>query len=187
MRSVILMALMLGACAKPDPASIKYEEGTKITLFGIEESTALPEVAALDATGKPIPGARITWTVDPPTVATITPEGNVQALADGTATLTAHAGQALANIPLTVSTADTLKISGLPSTGEVTVGKPYAIDVRAWADGRPVKAPPVTWSLSDGSLAKVEAEHFQATAPGKIVVTARSGGLEVSREMTAVE
>lgn len=186
MRAVILMAMFLGACASPEPASFRVDPSASVTLFGVGGTEALPPVQVLDATGLVLPEAPVTWTVEPATVAEVTADGQIRALADGKATLTAHAGAVTASIPVMVSVADTLKITGLPTTGELTVGKAYELDLRAWADGKPVKAPPATWSVSDPAILELQADYVKVLAPGAAVLTATAAGQEIARELTAV-
>lgn len=83
----------------PQVASLAVTPGELVTRVGwIVDVT----VEARDASGGPVPGARVQWTSSAPSVVSVDPGGRLDARAPGVATLTATAPGASATVRVTV-------------------------------------------------------------------------------------
>lgn len=81
------------------PAELKVVKAEVALKVGAKEKA---EAQALDAAGAPAAGVVIAWTTSDTAVATVSPEGEIAAVAKGAATITAQAGDKMATIAVTV-------------------------------------------------------------------------------------
>ena len=146
-----------------DKSSLELTEGETATLV----ATVKPD----NATDK-----TVTWTSDKASVATVDASGKVTAKAEGTATITAKAGDKTATCSVTVKKnviaveSVTLDItSTILNTGET-----LTLTATVKPDNATDKT--VTWSSSNSSVATVDANgKVTAVAQGTAIVTAKAG------------
>ena len=146
---------------KLDKSRVTLKQGAKIAL------TATVEPA--DATNK-----SVTWTTSDEAVAKVNEEGVVTAVAEGTATITATAGEYSAKCRVTV-TGPVLVTEVVLDIEEKTIteGKSFRLVATVGPDDADDKT--VVWSTSDESVATVKDGVVTAVAPGYAVITATSG------------
>ena len=136
------------------------------------------ETATLTATVKPdnATNKTVTWSSDKTSVATVDANGKVTAVAEGTATITAKAGDKTATCSVTVKKnviaveSVTLDItSTILNTGET-----LTLTATVKPDNATNKT--VTWSSNNSSVATVDANgKVTAVAQGTAIVTAKAG------------
>ena len=107
----------------------------------------------------------VKWSTSDKSVASVSGEGIVTALSEGTATITAKTSTKSAACKLTVKKGSSVSLSNTSAT--VTVGKTFL--ARSYTSG-------VTWSSSDTSVATVNNGYILAKKAGKTIVTAASSG-----------
>ena len=146
---------------KLDKPKVTLKQGAKFAL------TATVEPA--DATNK-----SVTWTTSDEAVAKVNEEGVVTAVAEGTATITATAGEYSAKCRVTV-TGPVLVTEVVLDIEEKTIteGKSFRLVATVGPDDADDKT--VVWSTSDESVATVKDGVVTAVAPGYAVITATSG------------
>ncbi len=99
-------------------------------------------------------GEPITWSSSPSSVATVSPGGLVEAIADGTAEIRATSGFATGTVSITVQqVASSIVLS--PSAVALTVsGDTVTVAASVMdAGGSEIADPDLTWSSSDESIA----------------------------------
>ena len=136
------------------------------------------ETATLTATVKPdnATNKTVTWSSDKTSVATVDANGKVTAVAEGTATITAKAGDKTATCSVTVK-------KSVVAVESVTLDITYTIlntgeTLTLTATVKPDNATDktVTWSSSNSSVATVDANgKVTAVAQGTAIVTAKAG------------
>ena len=144
-----------------------------VTEFASLGDTARLVAQALDANGNPVPDTEFAWSSDNDSVATVDAEGLVTATGNGSATVTATAGQLGADASVTVAqrvaeVVVTPTASTLFSVGDTLRLSAAALDAR----GSPVAGTGFVWSSEDESVATVDATG--------LVTAVRSGGVQVS-------
>ena len=145
-----------------DNASVALKEGQEIQLTAI--------VSPNDATDK-----TVTWSSDKTSVATVDNSGKVKAVAEGSATITAKAGDKSATCTVSVS-------KNIIAVTSVTLDK-ASLDLIKGADAtltatvKPDDATnkSVTWSTSDADVATVENGKVKAVGGGNATITAKAG------------
>lgn len=105
----LLPLLILAACSDSptepppgaDPANVEVSpEELVLTAFG---ETGELTAAVLDEDGEEIPNATVTWTSSDEEVATVDEDGVVEAVGEGSATITAVSGEVEGTAEVTVS------------------------------------------------------------------------------------
>jgi hypothetical protein len=142
---------------------------------GEEQFTA----TVLDQDGEEVTEADPIWQIDNPTAATVSPDGRVKGLQEGTATLTASIGEIISN-PAAVTvvippTAPPVASIELTSTHRILfVGNQARLTATAKdPDGRPLVGIPFIWTSSDPEIAPVDQSGLAtALAPGEVTITA---------------
>jgi hypothetical protein len=134
---------------------------------------------ALD--GSPILGRAVTWSTDRAAVATVTADGRVTALSDGTATITARIGGVTADKVVTVRRDPPPAVATVvvePAELVLEPGARHQLAVRLLAaDGTSLTGRPVTWQSSDEGRAVVSASgEVEARQGGLVWITATSEG-----------
>jgi hypothetical protein len=143
----------------------------------VGERTQLTAATA-DAAGNPLGGRAVTWSSSAPSVATVT-DGEVRAVAAGTATITA-VSEGIPGTATVAVRAPAPTLPGLPVKLEIVSGNeqqglqssvlPQPLVVRAVdAAGRPVAGVFVAWSALDGgsaspNLATTDANGLASTS-----------------------
>lgn len=199
-RSAAFVAAALGGglagCDSPPvapPAAATLAINGLPELVGVGDTVVLG-VAALDAAGRPLTGARVSWESVDPAVATVDSTGRLVALTAGTLTVRATAGSA--------QTAAAARVERLPRRLTITVSRPSLalVELRP-LNGTPSLAPDtatasatvldglgimisgatVEWETSDSSVVRVDAVgRVRGVGVGTASLVARSGALEAS-------
>jgi len=174
------------AAAAPTAAQVSIQPSTGVLMVG--GSLQLTAVA-LDSAGRQVTGA-VAWTSDSSAVATVSPAGQVQAVAAGTATIRASVGSASATAAITVAAAapasgsdadraarvTSIRVDGSP--GSIAVGATAQLSALALDARRAATGATVTWSSSDRARATVGTGGLvTGVAPGDVTVTARAGSV----------
>ena len=149
---------------------------TGITLDFDEMTITEGETVAINATVYPddATDAEITWSSSDTSVATVA-DGVVTAVSEGTATITAEAGECAAMCEITVEK-KIIAVTGITldfSSVTVIEGDTVAITATVTPDDATDKS--VIWSSSKPSVATVEDGLVVAVAPGAAVITAEIG------------
>lgn len=163
-----------------DPALV-----ATVTISGLPDSLAIGGRTAVraivrDSGGVELSGRVVRWTSETPMTATITAQGEVQAVGVGTIRI-------VASVPVgdgisgdRTGTAATrgvgeLRVSVQPRTAEVEVGRTRTLTVAVTAGS--VVDRSVTWESSANAVATVSLGVVTAESPGRAVVRARSAAL----------
>ncbi len=156
------------------------------------ELTALGETVQLtaevrDQNGRTMTGATVTWASDAAAVATVNSAGLAAAVANGTATITATAGDASGSASLTV--AQEVRAVAVTSPADTPeVGDTLRLVAAATdANGHAVEEATFAWSSSDASVVDVDGSGLAtAVAVGTAVVTAEASGVSGSAELVVI-
>ena len=141
------------------------------------KATVLPE----DATDK-----TVTWSSDKTSVATVDATGNVTAVAEGEATITAKAGDKTATCTVTVTAATVAVTSvALDKTELVLIVGDAAAQLKATVLPEDATDKTVTWSSDKTSVATVDATgNVTAVAEGEATITAKAGDKTATCKVT---
>jgi CubicO group peptidase (beta-lactamase class C family) len=130
-----------------------------------------------DAGGNVI-GAGVTWSSVPASVATVNSNGQVTAVAEGTATVTARVGTIEASVTITVNPVPVATVTLSDAPPEIEVGAARTITaVTRSASGATLSGRTVAWMSSNTAAATVDdAGQVTGVAPGETTITASSEG-----------
>ena len=167
-------------------------EGIKVAVTSVSLSKSsmtlmVGETAVLSATVKPDDATykTVTWTSSHIGIATVDAGGNVTAVREGTATMTATAGGKSASCKVTVSKKD-IAVTGVTlnkTSLELTEGNSEMLTATVKPDDATYKT--VTWTSSDTSIATVDAGgKVTAVREGTATITATAGGKSASCKVT---
>jgi alpha-tubulin suppressor-like RCC1 family protein/uncharacterized protein YjdB len=151
----------------------------------VEGDTLRLTATPRDALGNELFGRPVAWTSDNTPVATVV-AGLVTAVSPGSAVITATIGGANGTTTVTVTPAPVASVTVAPATATLGVGgtQPFSATARD-AAGRILSGRPVTWSLSDSSLAAIDAGGtLTAIAAGTLTVTATVSGVSGAASVT---
>ena len=145
-----------------DNTSVALKEGQEIQLSAI--------VAPNDATDK-----TVTWSTDKADIAIVDNTGKVKAVKEGTATITAKAGDKTATCTVAVSknVIDVTSVSLDKSTLNLTKGQEATLAATVKPDNATNKT--VTWSTSNAEVATVVDGKVKAVGGGEATITAKAG------------
>ncbi|MEE1121866.1 MAG: Ig-like domain-containing protein [Prevotella sp.] len=155
-----------------DKTTAEMIEGETLTLT----ATVSPE----DATDK-----TVTWTSSDETVATVK-DGVVTALKAGKVTITAKAGEVSATCEITVN-AKVIPATGITldkTAAELTEGETLTLTATVSPEDATDKT--VTWASSDEAVVKVVNGVVSALKTGKATITATSGDVSATCEITVI-
>ena len=166
-RIVLVVGLALASCVG-NQASEATQASTGPVSLAVTPTTAKLPVEALQqlsATGTYSDGtkknlsAMVAWASSSPSVASVNAAGQVQALAVGTATITATAdGGAVASSAITVSTATLRSVAPTPATASIVAGYTRQLVAQGtWSDGTKHTVANATWASSAPGTASVDA------------------------------
>ena len=154
--------------------------------LGSVGATVLLEAAVYDMEGVVIPGVQVTWSSSERTVATVSADGVVTAVSNGTAQISATSGEVSASATIVVAqVASSIAIAPEAATLEF-VGATIQFEAMVF-DSADVVIPdaPVIWSSSERSIATVSADGLvTAVSNGTAQINAASG--DVSASVTIV-
>ena len=127
----------------------------------------------------------ITWSTSDYSVATVDLSGNVQGQKTGTATITARAGGVARTCKVTVYVPVT---SVTLDKTEVTIQEGRTLTLHATVNPTDATDKTVTWSSSDPTIVKVDADgKISALKPGSAVITAQAGDKTADCPVTVTE
>ena len=160
-----------------DVASISLSK-EELTLKEGDSETITATVKPDDATDK-----TVTWTSSDPSVATVD-GGKIEAVKEGTATVTAKAGDKTATCKVTVDK----KVIAVESVEldktevELTEGDSVTLTATVKPDDATDKT--VTWTSSDPAVATVDGGKIEAVKEGSATITAKSGEKSATCQVT---
>ena len=158
------------------------------TLMSIGATVQL-ESTVLDGNGQPVAGAVVIWQSSDEEVATVSAQGLVTAVRNGTVRITARSGSAISGIDVTV----------LQSAGSIMIVPEEAILMSLGAtvqlsatvldgNGQPVEGAVVTWQSSDEEVATVNDQGLvTAVKNGVARITARSGSASAGIDIRVMQ
>ena len=186
----LITALFFGliiSCGKPESDPDKGKTNPQPQVVGVTSvsidktslSLAEGESATLSATVKPdnATNKTVSWSSSNSSVATVDAAGKVSAVAEGTATITAKAGEKSATCSVSVTKkAVAVESITLDKTSlELKEGETATLIATVNPDNATNKA--VTWSSDKTSVATVNASgKVTAVAEGTATITAKAGG-----------
>ena len=170
----------------PQPSRITITPSTA-TLMSIGQTVQLT-ASVLDQNGQPVAAATVTWSSNNVNVATVSNQGLVTAVGNGTATITARSGSVSQNATVTVrQTAVRIEID--PDTATLmAIGETVQLTAAVRdGNGQPVSGVVVAWSSSDETVATVSgAGLVTAVMNGVAAITARAGSLSDTAMVTVL-
>ena len=160
-----------------DVASISLSK-EELTLKEGDSETITATVKPDDATDK-----TVTWTSSDPSVATVD-GGKIEAVKEGTATVTAKAGDKTATCKVTVDK----KVIAVESVGldktEVELNEGDSVTLTATVKPDDATNKTVTWTSSDPAVAMVDGGKIEAVKEGTATITAKSGEKSATCKVT---
>ena len=190
--SVLVLSV---ACGKDSPTTPSQPEPARITITPASVSlSAIGQNAKLTATvysndNTVISGATLSWSSGNTGVATVSAEGLVTAVSNGTAQITARAGSASQSIQVSVMQEagriviepDMVTLMSLGETVQLTAS---VLD----RNDQPVEGAAVTWTSGDEAVATVdEAGLVTAVSNGTAQITARAGSASQSIQVSVMQ
>ena len=163
------------------PVSFVTLSSTTLALVEGDESTLSATVAPEDATDK-----TVTWSSSNEAIATVT-GGKVVAVAPGTATITAKAGDKSATCKVTVAK-KVIPVESVTldkTTLEMVEGDETTLSATVKPDDATDKT--VTWSTSNAAVATVADGKVVAVATGTTTITAKAGEKSATCAVTVVK
>lgn len=170
--------IALGGCSDAGPitvASVTVSPDV-LSLHPMEsrQLTATP----LDARGNVLTGRTVTWAASVATVATVSRDGLVTAVAPGTVTITASCEGRSGTATVTVALAPVATVEVVPGSGTLDIGQTLQLTaIPRDSAGGAAAGWPVTWTSSDSATARVSAAGLvTAVAAGTASISAAAGG-----------
>lgn len=171
----------------PPPAAVPTQieiTPSSATLNAIDQTVQLAPVV-LDENGAEIADASVTWTSGAVDVATVSDQGLVTAVNNGSAVITAQSGSLSASASITVSQVPVRIVIERPPPGgelmQTDTGQFILVATVQDRNGHPVVGAEVTWSSSDESVATINDQGVVTeVSSGRTQITARSGDLSDS-------
>ena len=148
-------------------STIEIEQPKQIVAGSAEKLNAI----ARTSNGNPRSDAKITWTSDKPSIASVDAAGMVTGVAAGSAIIKATADDASAKVSVLVVRDAVHKLTVKPATADAHTGD--VVHFMAAADSS--KSPSVRWSVSGSGAAIYDDGAFVAEKAGTYIVSASSG------------
>ena len=137
---------------------------------------------ALDENGRPIPGVEFSWESSNTSVATVDATGLVTAVAAGTATITASAGDVQATVDITVVSAmqPVVSVEVSPSAETIAIGTTRQLSAEAFDEnGQAVAGVEFSWESNNTPVATVDASGLvTGVAEGSATIFASAGSVQ---------
>jgi hypothetical protein len=176
-------ALAFAACGdSPTPP-----QGPVVASIGVEPSapdmlvggTVQLTATARDAAGVPITGRTVSWNSENLSVATVSTGGSVNAVAPGTARITASVDGQVGAATVTVTLPAVASVTVTPV--DPTIGLGGSVQLTATlrdANNTVLTGRTVTWSSTQEGTASVDGNGVvRGHAPGSVIITAAAGGV----------
>ena len=185
---VLTCALGLAACddgsqttTTTDPVAVENVtlSKTTLTLDVGDEETLTATVTPNNATDK-----TVTWTTSDAAIATVN-DGTVKAVAAGSATITAKAGEKSATCTVTVAQPLTYTVTLSKTTLTLDVGDEETLTATVTPNNATDKT--VTWTTSDAAIATVNDGTVKAVAAGSATITAKAGEKSATCTVTVAQ
>ena len=172
---------------QPVPTRITITPAT-VSLTAVGQTRKLT-ASVLDQNGQPIAGANVSWSSSSTAVATVTSQGLVTAVMNGTAQITARAGNASASVTVTVAQSAVRITISPPSATLMAIAETVQLTAAVLdQNGQPVEGAVVTWSSSDEAVATVSPQGLvTAVMNGAAQITARAGNVSTSIDVTVMQ
>ncbi len=154
---------------------------TAVTLPSIGATRQLA-AAPRDARRRPLAGRAVAWSSSDDAVASVSADGVVTAVGNGTATITAQSERATGTARVTVAQVPAA-LSVSPSADTLTaVGRTVQLAASAQdANGNAIAQPEITWTSSNASVVTVSASGVAtAVRNGAATITAAGGGVSAA-------
>ncbi|MBC7895592.1 MAG: Ig-like domain-containing protein [Cytophagaceae bacterium] len=160
------------------PASSGITVGSTLTL----------RADPLFASGDPVPGRTIAWTTSTAAVASVTASGTVQAVAAGTATITATVDGVSGTAAITVSVVPVATVVTSPTTASLILSRTTQLTATTRAaSGSTLTGRAVAWSTDAPTIAPVSATGLVTTLnTGTANISATSEGRRGTTRITVV-
>ena len=145
--------------------------------------------AVYDNNNALIPEAAVSWSSDRPAVATVSAQGLVTAVMNGTATITARSGSASQNATITVAqTPSRITIEPTMTTIDAIGDSVQLIATVFDQQGRSIEDAVVAWLSGDPGVATVDTRGLvTAVSNGTAIITARSGSASQNATITIAQ
>lgn len=186
-----IAALTSWACGSTEPGAT-----TQVASIAVNPSTPSVAVNAQvplqaevrDAGGALVPDAAIVWTVQDPTVVSVSAAGVVTGLKLGTSQVAANALGKSGIATVTVTATPVASVVVQPATVQVQAGKTYQLVASVLdAAQNPLTGRPITWTSGTPAVATVSNTGLvTALTPGSARITATSGGVSGDATVTVV-
>ena len=157
-------------------ASIRISPATTTLMTG---QTAQLQGDALDNAGNVLPGRQVLWFTSNATIATVSPNGTVTAVAAGSATITAtsEGKTGTASVAVTLPRQPVVAVSPATATIGVLETLQLAAELRD-ANGQVDNGATFTWTSSDTRVATVTNKgKVTGRFPGTAIIRAKSGSI----------
>ena len=183
----------------PDPSVMQPVVSVEVS--SPAEPTALGEplqlgetlqlsVEALDENGQAVAGVEFSWESSNPSVATVDATGLVTGVAEGTATITASAGDVQATVEITVVSAmqPVVSVEVSPSAETIAIGTTRQLSAEAFDEnGQAVAGVEFSWESGDAAVATVNASGLvTGVAEGSATIFASAGSVQGRAAITVV-
>ena len=174
------LVLLASACAKVERIQVKPE---KLALSEAGQVLTL-SARGMTADGKPVEKAEFQFSTSDAKVATVDATGKVTAVKSGSAAITIKSGEVSAQAPVEVSIPTAILIKGAPFT-LTGLGSETVVEAEVQDDaGRAVKEAKLEFSAADANVVRLEGNKLVAKAPGTATLTATSGKLKQTFDVT---
>ena len=173
--AVAACSLTTEAVPTTDVASVSVNPPTMTLSVGSQ----FPLQALVDdALGKPVAGTSVFWSVQNPTIATVSSTGVVTGMAVGSTEVSASANGRSGIATITVQKAPVASVVVTPPHVDAAPGVHTPLTATAYdAAQNPLTDRVITWSTSNASVATVDANGVMLTVgPGNATITATSEG-----------
>ena len=194
-----IVRALVAATALTGWACSSTEPGATPQVASVSVSPRTPSVAinaqvplqaeVRDASGALVPDADVTWTVQDPTIVSVSSAGVVTGLKIGTSQVAANALGKSGIATVTVTNTPVASVVVLPDRVSANVGSTTQLTAKAY-DAAQNELPnrTMTWTTSNAAVATVDPNTGVATAllPGTTTITATSGGVSGTATLTAV-
>jgi serine/threonine protein kinase len=156
------------ASVRLNPAALALTEGEVGSL----------SATALDASGRRLSGRRVSWSVADPTVASVSADGQVRALAPGTTEVVATIDSRSARASVTVTAEAVASVTVSPASVDLQPGATFRLSATVvGVRGSRLEGRPLEWRSSDETVATVsDAGVVTGQTAGTATVSATAEG-----------